>query len=409
MLRLNRVRTLNDAAQLWIDAHEELWDYTLILSCDGEGGGLPWPARLDLNGKAYIRSIFSRSRLWFVNRHILEEMARDGGHVNIPVDYSISFDTNAANYLRTMVEGKSPEIIDVFREVMRTLSGKSFNWDIMPFLRERSRDVLAGDPAVLDHIWRTVYATEYFAGCDAAEFARSGALALTVPESQVTAKSQDILGSFHRLETRRAQSGMDRDFALFYAFVLKIAAIERQLPGRSTSGKKLLMLLEFFHSEVSAMFLNVLWAGASFFQQGSQFRPLQKLSATGENLLRNAANIAWDFHHVTMMRQYATTIGRDRSFMVPYLLTFDRGIADLMDGFANRSCLIKTAEEFPAFIPDINVEQWFHINWPHLNEHIHNYFSADALKSREARRAQRGSFDPYPVIPRLKAQLASYG
>jgi hypothetical protein len=87
------------------------------------------------------------------------------------------------------------------------------------------------------------------------------------------------------------------------------------------------LLLEFFHSEVSTMFLNVLWAGASFFQYGSQFRPLQKLLATGESLIRNAANVAWDFHHVTMMRQYASPIGRDRSFLGPVIPSLE---AELM-------------------------------------------------------------------------------
>lgn len=408
MRRLTQVRTLNDAAQLWIDACDELWDYTLVLSCDGVDGGFPWPARVDLEGKAFLRSVFSRSRLWFVNHDILREMAKEGGHVDVLSDYSISFDTNAVNYLRAMVEGRSPEIVEIFRRVARTLSGTGFNWDIMPYLKERAEDIQVAAPDALDSIWRAVHASEYFAACDKGEFARSGKLVLTLPESEVTAKTHHILSSLHQMGAKSATSRMDREFACFYVFMLEIAAIEQRIPGRSASGEKLLLLMEFFHTEVSAMHLNVLWAGGKLFQQGSHFRPLQKLLSAGPAVLRNAKNVAWDFYHLTMLRQYATNIGHEGSFLVPYLLTFDRGIAELMDGFANRSCLLEPDKDLPTFIPELDVEAWLHDGWINLRGHFHRYFSYEGMKERAAMREQKGLFDPFPIISRLETELLAH-
>jgi hypothetical protein len=53
---------------------------------------------------------------------------------------------------------------------------------------------------------------------------------------------------------------------------------------------------------------------------------LRKLTCPSDRLVEVAENIAWDVIHFVERRRLAGPNGRGRSFLVPYTLTFDRGL-----------------------------------------------------------------------------------
>lgn len=67
ILRLSKARTRSESVQVWINHAEALQDHRFVLSLDDAEGCIRWPARMDLAGRGFLRSIFCHSSLWFVS------------------------------------------------------------------------------------------------------------------------------------------------------------------------------------------------------------------------------------------------------------------------------------------------------------------------------------------------------
>ncbi len=406
--RLSEAKTFNEAVAVWMDHADELSGYMFVLSSPETAGGPLWPPRLDLAGKGHLRSLFAHPRLWFVSHEILEAMTGPRGKVVLPIDYSIAFDTNAASYLRAMVEGSAVEVVQVFQQVLRQMAGRRFNWDLMPFFSERSADLQSGESKALEGIWRTVLAAERFATCDMERFAETGEIKPRLREQEIVAKAQEQLSLWDSMLKAGIACSLREQHRLFYLMALKVALLEHQHPGRSEAERKMTAFITFLQKDVSAMFLNMLWAAGRYFQDGGGFRPFSKLASRGEQLLRNAANVAWDLHHVTMRRQFAGTIGRGGAFYVPYFLSFDGGLTDLIDGYPQRSCLVRSGS-FPQFFADLDMQAWLLENWHQPTELLMQCFSIEGHQERKERHKKQGPTNPEPIIARFEAEIRALG
>jgi hypothetical protein len=399
LLKLGSVRTRNEAAQVWIDHWDELEGWLFVLSeKDETDRHLRWPARLDLQGKGFLRSAFAHDSIWFTNSEILGELSQER-RVDIPVDYSIGFDSNAATYLLALTEGRKPDIVRVFQEVLRNLAGARFNWDALPYLHERFEDLVAGRD--YDSIWRTVLATERFAACDQERFAATGEMILPTGEEEAITRARDLLAMYHdeltdwRAETLRRQHGVT------LAIVFKVVALERQHPGARNAALKLAGIIEFMHSRLHCLFFLLIWAAGEYFRLGSGFRPLRKLRQdSSAGVGKAAANVAWDFMHVLSRQSMSCRMGREGSFHVPYFLTFDRDIAALYDGFPQRSCLLGPNDEGPHFTAETPLDTYLFGHWPELNAEIDWVFLEHVRAERN--KAHR---DTPADVPALLAEL----
>lgn len=392
-LRLSQAQSPEDAIEAWIDHADELAGYSFVLSNPTRGGRLRWSAKENWGRHGFLRSIFAHSYLWFTNENLLNGIfGEDGKQVKIPVDYSIGFDVNAASHLRAFVEGgSSPILVDV-ETALRSLATHKFNWDLMPYFAERAAHFAAGTTKDRDGIWRAIVASERFAASDMAHFSATGKLRPLVSEEEIGARVQFQLALWDQMQKSSVGETYRDQHQSIYWMVLKIALLERQWPGRKLAAKKLAHFLRFMDEEVSAMWLNVIWAAGTYFDNGPRFSPFAKLTLPKEKLCEGASNVAWDLFHATVRRQFAAPIGREKSFYVPYFLTFDAPLAALLDGFPQRSCLLHADWQFPQFFADIDVQSWLMNTWPELRTNLAFVFSreshhrrVDFLKNRKRR------------------------
>lgn len=353
VLRLSGVRTHNEAIEVWTDHREELASYTFVLSQPG-AGSVNWPAKQNLPGGGYLRSIFAHDQLWFTNHAILGDLFGSAQKANIALDYTVGFDTNAAQYLRDLVEGRSNSAVDRFRETLRHLAERRFNWELMPILMERSEAIF--NSRDLEYVWRIAYASEYFANSDLRHFAQTGEQRLLLNSEEVTAAAQRSLSEWHRVLVSGEIHRIRRSHSLYHLLLLKIALIHRAHPSPRDTCRSLCEFVEFMCGIVGINLPWMLWAAAGLFEGGGNFEPLRKLTAPPDVLVRNSRNIAWDVMHYVDRRQLGQMVGRNGAFLIPYTLTYDRGLAQWFDQQAQRSCLIRGEERMPQFFPEYNIE-----------------------------------------------------
>ena len=352
-LRLSAVRTHNEAVQVWTEHHDELEGRLFVLSQLGPTS-MNWPARIDLNGGGYLRSVFAHDMLWFTSHDILAGMFGENQRVDLALDYTVGFDSNVAQYLCNLVEGRLSPVVLRFRDSLRQLVERRFNWELMPVLMERSDAILAGRG--LDHVWRVVHASEYFAACDLRHFAATGELRPERSAEEIQAATQLNLAEWHRLLTAGEIHRVRHSHALYHVLLLKAALLHRARPSPREACRNVCDYIEFMCGTVGINLPWMLWAASGLFEQGGAFEPLRKLTVPSDALVANSRNIAWDVMHYVDRRQLAQPVGRNGAFLVPYTLTFDRGLAQWFDQQAQRSCLMQEGDRMPQFFAEFNIE-----------------------------------------------------
>lgn len=350
--RLSAVRTHSEAAAVWLDHPAELENYLFVLSQPGEPSA-NWPAKLDLPGGGFLRSVFAHDELLFTSHKILADMAGEKQQAYIPSDYTIGFDSNVGQYLCNLVEGRSSPVVENVRQTLRELARRRFNWEVMPILMEHAEAIMAGRD--LDYVWRVVHASEYFSACDLRHFADTGELRLQKSEASVQADAQLALSEWHRLLSHGEINRIRHSHTLYHVLLLKIALLHRSRPSPRDTCRNMCDFLEFMCGTVGISLPWLLWAASGLFEQGGAFEPLRKLTAAREHLIRNSRNIAWDVMHYVDRRQLAGHNGRGKAFLLPYTLTFDRGLAQWLDRQAQRSCLVTQGERMPQFFAEYDM------------------------------------------------------
>jgi hypothetical protein len=405
VLRLSGVRTHNEAVEVWTDHREELAHYTFVLSQPGPPS-INWPAKVDLRGGGYLRSVFAHDQLWFTSHAILGELFGNNQRAHIGLDYTVGFDSNAAQYLRDLVEGRSNPTVERFRKTLRHLAERRFNWELMPILLERAEAIVSNRD--LDHVWRVVYASEYLSHCDLRHFAQTGELRLTSPVHSVITSTQRNLSEWHRVLASGEILRIRHSHSLYHLLLLKIALLHRARPAPRETCRNLCEFIEFMCGTVGINLPWMLWAAAGLFEGGGSFEPLRKLATPPDVLVRNSRNIAWDVMHYVDRRQLGQMVGRNGSFLIPYTLTCDRGLAQWFDQQAQRSCLIRGGERMPQFFSEFNIEGQVLQRYGQEQALVNvaaRHLTVDAHAAR-AERLRRGQSDLEPLIAELEASVA---
>lgn len=404
--RLSGVRTHNEAVAIWCDHPDELEGYLFALSQPGEPSA-NWPAKLDLAGGGFLRSVFAHDKLWLTSHEILADMFGEKQQAYLPLDYTIGFDSNVGQYLCNLVEGRSSAAVENVRQTLRELARRRFNWEVMPVLMEHSEAIMAGRD--LDHVWRVVHASEYFSACDLRHFADTGELRLQKSADAVATDAQSALSAWHRLLSAGEIDRIRHSHSLYHVLLLKIALLHRSRPSPRDTSRNLCDFLEFMCGTVGINLPWMLWASAGLFEQGGAFEPLRKLTAAQEHLIRNSRNIAWDVMHYVDRRQLAGNHGRSGAFLIPYTLTFDRGLAQWLDQQAQRSCLVKADERMPQFFAEFNIEGEI-LNRFGQNQALVEIAARHLTVNAYAERAERlrlHSLNLAPLVAELEAAVAA--
>ncbi|MDP0499363.1 MAG: hypothetical protein Q7P63_04605 [Verrucomicrobiota bacterium JB022] len=405
---LQGVRTIGELQEVWLAFASDLQGYTYLFACDEKSGRMHWPARQDFEGKAYLRSPFGRNSLFFVSNEILYRLA-NYQEVYIPVNYSIGFDSNVASYLRQLIFGKNQGDVTLkFRKVLADFCLRRFNWDTLPYLLENAHMLKEGKN--LSEIWETILAEFLFSELNQEIFAKSQRIEfLDSDQATAIARAQDQLQHFDRALKAGLHDQVESQVNIFELIVLKIALLKRRSPSTSQAARNTADLVEWMDSVLGAIVGVPLWAGVQYFLKSGAFKPLSKLGSSGERAYCCSRNLAWDIYHVYSRQQQCMT-GSNGEIIVPYMLTYDKGLADLFDGFPYVGCLVHVEYDFPLFINDPNILNAINAYFPE-NKRITNmtdqYFNPEAMQRRRSRNHVFSPSDCARLLIEYKSTMAS--
>lgn len=330
--------------------------------------------------KDHLISTFAGESLFFLNQDIYRQF-RAGDEMRMKLRYLISFDSNAASYLRDLVAGKQGTNVDDIRELLVHFGGNRLNWDIVPYLLETSMKA-DGDAKTWDAFFETIVATEKIGDLDNAHFLATGEVRARSSETEILAKAQLVLARQQEFRRSGAHERLMYQWNFLYVCILKCAQLQRLRPGNQAMFDKLDLLIRFMHEELNCVSRKVLTLACFWFAGVPERAIFQSLETPNSETVKNARNITWDILHITMLSKQCLAPG-DADFLVPYFLSCDQKLTRLAKICGLRLCLFAPARqisfevqalEYSELLENLTDGQFFH-----------EYLTGEAMSARNAK------------------------
>src|SRR5258706_8418441 len=139
---LQQASTEPEVLSIWSRHRNELKEASLILSIPG-----PCPFSVALpkrfGSKARLISPFAHDDLVFLNDEIYAQVMANR-ECTFKIMRSISFDTNAASYLRGLFAGRDDGVYQDMRNLLLHFQPNKVNWQVIPYLNENVENIATG-------------------------------------------------------------------------------------------------------------------------------------------------------------------------------------------------------------------------------------------------------------------------
>ncbi|MGN7479176.1 hypothetical protein ACTHOQ_15120 [Solibacillus silvestris] len=168
---------------------------------------------------------------------------------------------------------------------------------------------------------------------------------------------------------------MQKQMTLFLIGVLKV-----KFSSNKNAQKKILELINFMHNRVGIYFDREAIIAYKYFKDSSNFRIFSKIQKNKkkEISLKTIQNISWDFMAPRIMETF-TRIDHNQSFFLPFILTHDIGLKEVIKSFDVKGILI--GGEYGAItIPSTNSKEYFESE--HCKIESDYYFSEESILYR---------------------------
>jgi len=336
----------------------------------------------DFSAGAAVRSLFGSERILVLDAETIEGMEKGGA--SFPIDYSISLDTNAMSYLEPYIAGRrSGRIPQDFGEVFAFIARADVHVDPLPYFTENLFK-LAGNEKP-EFIYDNLIAYEALRTIDAEWFARYSEVRSTLTESELAASAQDHMSRMYfDLGNKPAMKELERRYQYGYACLLKMTALQLKAPGAAPA-IKMAAFAEFCHSTLSSMPAREITVAKAYFRRGQKHSFFHKVQKKKEDILDNLRNMAWDMWHV---RQLEHTFAQNPSdaarYFFPALLTFDRGLIEIMDLYRLKACAYNVKARRPLPVFDGNPYLLFDTDEQDGKSLFDKYYSAESIARRSA-------------------------
>lgn len=317
---------------------------------------------LGLQPCEYVIPIFEGPRAWLMSRHTAVQSRLENGRSLVMLDYSLGFDSNFADKLKALINGRNVGQADRDR-VTAVLKLKAINprvqFDVVPFLCENTRldrdDSDNNRPLetliafyMLDHLdWPAFLAdsTQFKFDTDIGELRR-----------RLRPKAENVLSSLHSSSEVLIQEARAMGTQ---ALLLRFAALWQTHKG----DRKLVLrdLLDFSIFELGALpitELTLIWRGTLERQVMPFFGPLINPSV---KTLKSSRGMAWDLTHLRSLQDTARKSAYG-SFFIPYFVSLDERWRDLLRLNPIKIMMIDDARRAICFGRSMEVEFQFLIN-----------------------------------------------
>ncbi|MGG0664866.1 hypothetical protein ABE042_12215 [Viridibacillus arvi] len=333
-------------------------------------------------------SYFQSEKLYFINDEIIKSIFFTG-NVDIPIDYSIMFDSNYASYISFFVNNDMSRLNNEAFTTISLLLNENFQYDYRFYLLENSKNIDLNKEFDIDYfkkvhndIFRNITNLELFKSIDSKLFKDKILLKYTITTEEAENNAEELINDIYCSELGRTylkeMSFMRKEMTLFLIGVFKI-----HFSSKKDAKKKIVELFDYMDKKVGIYFEREALVAYKYFKQQSEIKIFSKLqrNMNTSNLLSIINNISWDFTAPRFM-EYFMRYEKEGKFFIPFLLTHDLGLKEVIKLFNVKGVI---SDESYGFIPisSINTKEYYENKNCKINFEV--YFSKEKQKDREIR------------------------
>lgn len=395
--------TLDEAVTAFVERHSVLQGWRFVIKTPR--GNQPGHAvsKAFANG-AEVIGFFDRA--FVIDEETLRDMV---DHKPFGIDYSISFDTQAASHLNSITENEFGEM-DIpptrdpdFQEAIKYLLEYGCNFDPMPYIQENFRQIHAGSG--LHDIYRTLRAYAVLGAIDLEIFSVTGVIKVRRSTAELNSEAQTMLSSLiYDATLPGLKDVLAHGPSVMNAILLEMIRIKL---SRDMKENKMVVLAEFMEKQLGAMFIRELVIANKYFLKDQPLRFFNKIQRNKDQdvveTLALVKNMAWDLTHLRMCEFAFGVGGRDGArYHFPAFLSFDRRLVELAKACPIRSCAISPfGYVVPFYEPDVT--ELFSED-PNESKRLAEPFYSIAANARRV--GQDKKVDMPRLVAKLEAEVA---
>ena len=334
--------------ELWTLYFDEMSQLKIVLFDDLAECNFPvQEQRWGQKGK--LLSAYSGTRFLFLSDDILGDMLLRE-KANIPLDYDILLDSNAASQMGHFVHANENFMGNDFVSGLHKFCIERFNWNIGLYLEEAGREETPSDKT-LKHIWDTALANKMLMDIDEEYFKRTKKFRLKGKKDYIS-ETQKFLS--YQQNKRNAE--IWHFYEISYACLLKASTIKLLYPKKDRSKKSFIEFTTWALNELGAWmpFVKrmILRLFAGDMETAHYFR---KVKSDTKNLCMELQNMAWDMAFWAWLQRYCGLKQRNDRIMIPFFLTFDERLQQIAKLMKMKACVIAQDKPplcIPSYPPD---------------------------------------------------------
>lgn len=266
----------------------------------------------------------------------LYDKTKEHGAIKIPIDYSLSLDSNAAERFRAWEDGKSlDKSVGDFEKLVRFIKegeGNGFNFDYSFFLIENYFDSMKENN---HRPFNTVRALKRFdhLAYDKVNFDINNPK-FTEDRTLAGHRAIDTLHAFHSSPEIKA---FQNRRMLLYIVLLK-AVILRQNKS-TTLADKISELIVFCLNDLDKFPKTELYFAWKLLKKGTDLRFFDPVSQISDKTLKKIKGMSWDIFALRYQETMASK-GNLGDFFIPFFASFDNRFVELAQACPIRAVLI---------------------------------------------------------------------
>ena len=373
--------SIKEATELYKMFEDILKNYVFILSFDKSSAAIPGLA-VDKNFSktGAIRGLYKYNNIFVLSEKTVDSLLC-GEKEEIPIDYSISLDTQAVSYLYSYFfdrnNNRLPGDLDEF---FRFIIEPDVNVDPIPHLTENIYNLKCGDN--LAEIYNVKLAYEMFRNLDVDTFKNENKLKFHKTEFEIQQIAQQQMSQeIFRLTNEQFNIEYERMFHEQYIIILIIAII------RWKYSKKSIYTKIYTYFEMNQKYLGLMsvrdanLAYAIFSNKSNFFGKIQKNS---DGLVRKMKAMAWDIFHFRYLEKASTfSFSRNADYFFPALCSFDDEFVKLIDFYKLGGLVYnkKDSDIYPFYA--FGIDDMIELNDKHKMQIQEAFFTSDAIIERQ--------------------------
>ena len=249
-----------------------------------------------------IKKFFHGNGLLFFSNDIYQAQQKQET-VHIPLDYSLSFDSNVAGQFRVYEKGGQVQPKEKFERLIEFIKQYQFNFDYNFFCLENLEFIRQNNDRPFNTIRAIIRCNPL--NSDRLDRETAGKLA-----------TQEINNPFNN----EINPIFWQRRKVIYLILLKAIQINWELQEVYS---KLRAIIKFCLENTGKFAKKEIYLAWKLFKQGTSLRFFNPLSQPSPNILSKAKGMSWDFLSIEYQSTLAYNMSRGNNFFVPFFASFD--------------------------------------------------------------------------------------